>query len=239
MARLAAERLPRRREPVRYYDNLKRTPLAKQAARSAAFGERPVARGERLPRGAPGLPRLRRIRRHALRWARAAPARRRALLRPGLLRLDGLLVPAALGAQIGTGTRPLVLCGDGAFQMTGPEIAHAPRHGLSPIVVLVNNAGLADLPAGDAAPRPARDPALAVRGARPGLGRRRLPRRDAERAARGAARGARGARLRDHRVLSPAATTSRRSRDATSARALARAAPRSSLCRRAAGAGAR
>jgi len=53
----------------------------------------------------------------------------------------GFGVPAALGAQIGTGRRPLVLTGDGAFQMTGPEIAHAPKHGLSPVVVLVNNAG--------------------------------------------------------------------------------------------------
>lgn len=53
----------------------------------------------------------------------------------------GFAVPAALGAQIGTGVRPLVVCGDGAFQMTGPEISHAPRHGLSPVVVFVNNAG--------------------------------------------------------------------------------------------------
>jgi indolepyruvate decarboxylase len=53
----------------------------------------------------------------------------------------GFGVPAALGAQLGTGIRPLVLCGDGAFQMTGPEIAHAPKRGLSPIVVLVNNSG--------------------------------------------------------------------------------------------------
>jgi indolepyruvate decarboxylase len=53
----------------------------------------------------------------------------------------GFAVPAAMGAQIGTGVRPLVLSGDGAFQMTGPEIAHCPKRGLSPIVVLVNNAG--------------------------------------------------------------------------------------------------
>jgi indolepyruvate decarboxylase len=53
----------------------------------------------------------------------------------------GFGVPAALGAQIGTGVRPLLLTGDGAFQMTGAEISHAPRHGLSPIVVLVNNGG--------------------------------------------------------------------------------------------------
>lgn len=53
----------------------------------------------------------------------------------------GFGVPAALGAQIGTGVRPLVLTGDGAFQMTGPEISHAPRLGLSPVVVVVNNGG--------------------------------------------------------------------------------------------------
>jgi indolepyruvate decarboxylase len=53
----------------------------------------------------------------------------------------GFGVPGALGAQIGTGARPLVLCGDGAFQMTGPEIAQAPRYGLNPIVLVVNNGG--------------------------------------------------------------------------------------------------
>jgi indolepyruvate decarboxylase len=53
----------------------------------------------------------------------------------------GFAVPAAIGAEIGRGRRALVLCGDGAFQMTGPEISHAPRHGVAPIVVLVNNSG--------------------------------------------------------------------------------------------------
>jgi thiamine pyrophosphate-dependent acetolactate synthase large subunit-like protein len=40
--------------------------------------------------------------------------------------------PGALGAQISTGLRPLILTGDGAFQMTGVEIIHAPRHGCNP-----------------------------------------------------------------------------------------------------------
>jgi indolepyruvate decarboxylase len=53
----------------------------------------------------------------------------------------GFAVPGALGAQIGTGLRPLVLSGDGGFQMTGVEIAHAPRYRLNPIVVLLNNGG--------------------------------------------------------------------------------------------------
>jgi indolepyruvate decarboxylase len=51
----------------------------------------------------------------------------------------GFAVPAALGVQIATGRRPLVLVGDGAFQMTGPEIAHAPLYGCNPVVVLLNN----------------------------------------------------------------------------------------------------
>ncbi|HEY3305968.1 MAG TPA: thiamine pyrophosphate-dependent enzyme [Candidatus Binatia bacterium] len=40
----------------------------------------------------------------------------------------GFAVPGALGAQIGTGLRPLILTGDGDFQMTGVEIAHALRY---------------------------------------------------------------------------------------------------------------
>jgi indolepyruvate decarboxylase len=53
----------------------------------------------------------------------------------------GFGVPGALGAQLGTGQRPIVLCGDGAFQMTGSEISHAPRYGLDPVVLLINNSG--------------------------------------------------------------------------------------------------
>jgi len=53
----------------------------------------------------------------------------------------GFAVPGSLGAQLGTGLRPLVLTGDGGFQMTGAEIAHAPRYKLNPIVVVLNNGG--------------------------------------------------------------------------------------------------
>src|SRR5262249_29618441 len=57
-----------------------------------------------------------------------------AYLAQGFYASMGFGVPGALGAQLGIGARPLVLCGDGAFQMTGPEIAQAPRHGLEPVV---------------------------------------------------------------------------------------------------------
>lgn len=53
----------------------------------------------------------------------------------------GFGVPGAMGVELGSGRRPIVLCGDGAFQMTGPEIAQAPRNGTHPIVVVMNNRG--------------------------------------------------------------------------------------------------
>jgi indolepyruvate decarboxylase len=53
----------------------------------------------------------------------------------------GFSVPAALGVQIASGRRPVVLVGDGAFQMTGPEISHAPEYRCNPIVVVLNNTG--------------------------------------------------------------------------------------------------
>lgn len=62
-----------------------------------------------------------------------------ALIASGYYATMGLAVPAAMGVQIGSGQRPLVLVGDGAFQMTGPEISHCPRLGLNPIVVVFNN----------------------------------------------------------------------------------------------------
>jgi len=53
----------------------------------------------------------------------------------------GFAVPAAIGAQMGNGLRPLVLCGDGGFQMTGAEISHSSKYGANPIVILINNGG--------------------------------------------------------------------------------------------------
>lgn len=64
-----------------------------------------------------------------------------AYLAQGFYASMGFSVPAALGAQIGGSARPLVLCGDGAFQMTGQEISHAPMLGLNPVVLVVNNGG--------------------------------------------------------------------------------------------------
>lgn len=62
------------------------------------------------------------------------------LLASGYYATMGFAVPAALGAQLGSGRRPLVLVGDGAFQMTGSELSHAPRLGLNPVVLVFDNA---------------------------------------------------------------------------------------------------
>lgn len=54
----------------------------------------------------------------------------------------GFAVPASLGAQLAAPhLRPLVLVGDGAFQMTGLELSTIVRYGLSPIVIVLNNQG--------------------------------------------------------------------------------------------------
>lgn len=54
----------------------------------------------------------------------------------------GFAVPAALGAQLANPKlRPLVLVGDGAFQMTGLELSTIARYPLNPIVIVLNNGG--------------------------------------------------------------------------------------------------
>lgn len=54
----------------------------------------------------------------------------------------GFGVPAAIGVQLARRSlRPLVLVGDGAFQMTGMELSTAARLGLNPVVVILNNHG--------------------------------------------------------------------------------------------------
>ena len=62
-----------------------------------------------------------------------------ALVAPGYYAGMGFGVPAGIGAAAATGRRPLILVGDGAFQMTGWELGNCRRYGLDPIVVLFNN----------------------------------------------------------------------------------------------------
>jgi indolepyruvate decarboxylase len=62
------------------------------------------------------------------------------LVAPGYYATMGYGVPAGLGIQAATGRRPLILVGDGAFQMTGWELGNCRRYGWDPIVLVFNNA---------------------------------------------------------------------------------------------------
>jgi indolepyruvate decarboxylase len=54
----------------------------------------------------------------------------------------GFSVPAALGALTARPqARVLVICGDGAFQMTGMELSTIVRHGYCPIIIVLDNGG--------------------------------------------------------------------------------------------------
>ncbi len=54
----------------------------------------------------------------------------------------GFGVPASIGIQAANpDVRPLVLSGDGAFQMTGMEVSTASRYHMNPIVIVLNNNG--------------------------------------------------------------------------------------------------
>jgi indolepyruvate decarboxylase len=62
------------------------------------------------------------------------------LIAPGYYASMGYGVPAGLGLQASTGQRPLILVGDGAFQMTGWELGNCQRYGWDPVVLVFNNA---------------------------------------------------------------------------------------------------
>lgn len=54
----------------------------------------------------------------------------------------GFAVPASIGVNVAApDRRPIVLVGDGAFQMTCMELSTAVRHGFNPIVIVLNNKG--------------------------------------------------------------------------------------------------
>ncbi|MRV71814.1 indolepyruvate/phenylpyruvate decarboxylase [Duganella sp. FT92W] len=63
------------------------------------------------------------------------------LLAPGYYATMGYGVPAGLGLQAASGRRPLILVGDGAFQMTGWELGNCARSGWDPVVIVFNNQG--------------------------------------------------------------------------------------------------
>ncbi len=58
---------------------------------------------------------------------------------PGYYASMGLGVPGGMAIAAATGRRPVVLVGDGAFQMTGWELGNCRKYGWAPIVILFNN----------------------------------------------------------------------------------------------------
>ena len=54
----------------------------------------------------------------------------------------GYSVPASIGIQAAQPDLiPLILSGDGAFQMTGMEVSTACQYQMNPIVIVLNNSG--------------------------------------------------------------------------------------------------
>lgn len=51
----------------------------------------------------------------------------------------GYSIPAGLGIQASTSKRPIILVGDGAFEMTGMELCNCQKYGWDPIVIVFNN----------------------------------------------------------------------------------------------------
>lgn len=63
-------------------------------------------------------------------------------LSPAYYTSMGFAIPASLGAQVANqDLRPIVLVGDGAFQMTCLELSTALKLGFNPIVIVLNNKG--------------------------------------------------------------------------------------------------
>ena len=68
--------------------------------------------------------------------------RRSEFMSPAYYTSMGFAVPAAVGAGFADpALRPIVLVGDGAFQMTGSELGTCVRYGQAPIVIVLNNRG--------------------------------------------------------------------------------------------------
>ncbi len=62
------------------------------------------------------------------------------MVAPGYYAAMGFDIPAGLGVQATTGERPLILVGDGAFQMTGWELGNCRRYAWDRVVIVFNNA---------------------------------------------------------------------------------------------------
>ena len=68
--------------------------------------------------------------------------RRTEFISPAYYTSMGFSIPAALGAQVARpDLRPVVIVGDGAFQMTGMELSTIVRNNFDPIIIVLDNKG--------------------------------------------------------------------------------------------------
>jgi indolepyruvate decarboxylase len=83
-------------------------------------------------------------------WFLGLELRADAFIAPGFYASMGFAVPGALGIGLAEPSRrPFVLVGDGAFQMTGTELATIVEQKIEPIVLLLNNSSYGMLEALD------------------------------------------------------------------------------------------
>jgi indolepyruvate decarboxylase len=140
VARLGREKLPRFRERVVYRDNLRRTRFVPGARTPLSINDLLLEVNHFLA-GHEGYDVVAESGDMLFGGLEIRQPAGGLYFAQGYYASMGFAVPASMGAQIGTGRRSIVLCGDGGFQMTGPEISFAPQRGLSQIIVLVNNSG--------------------------------------------------------------------------------------------------
>jgi len=110
---LLRQKLTQHHEKVQYADNLREI-----AARNgkAGQGQPDSRRRQRISRRQARLHSGHRIGRHAVRRLDIRVPHNNGYFAQGFYASMGFAVPAALGAQIGSGLRPLVMCGDGGFR---------------------------------------------------------------------------------------------------------------------------
>ena len=83
-----------------------------------------------------------RHRRRPLRFQRPGDPSSDGVPAPAYYASMGFAVPAALGVIVARpDLRPIVLVGNGAFQMTGMELSSIVRYGFQPIVIVLDNGG--------------------------------------------------------------------------------------------------
>ena len=172
---LVAQRLPKIREKITYYDNLKRG--ERSAKKKLSINDMLVEVNDFLSEHG-GYDVFAESGDMLFGGLEVRPQKGGLYYAQGYYASMGFGIPAALGVQIGTGRRPLILCGDGGFQMTGlGDLPCATPRSFADRGPRQQRR-LGDLPPGDAEAGAARPAAVALCQTRRILGWRWYPRDD-------------------------------------------------------------